>query len=327
VSPFDPRTAATARIAELGWFMIAAATVICVVVFAALFLALLAGRRRRAAPATDEAGGSGIIVIAGMVLPGLVIAGTLAYTVLVLRDVAGAAGAGGLHAAHDARAAADASSIAALPVALIAHQWWWEVTYPTELVTTANEIHVPAGAPVTLSVTSQDVIHSFWVPQVAGKVDVLPGQVNAITFRVDQPGVYRGQCAEFCGIQHAHMHLYLFVDSPADYAAWLAAQQRVPPPPPPTDSLVTQGQRLVLTTGCAQCHTVRGTSASGMRGPDLTHVSSRRTLGAGAHENTPANLARWVSQPQAMKPGNKMPDPALSESEARAIAAYLESLE
>ena len=326
MSPLDPRTAATARIAELGWFMIVAATIVCLVVFGALFLALRAGRRRGGLPSRDETGGSGVVVIAGMVLPGIVIAATLAYTILVLRDVAGAAGAGGLHAAHDAHDAGSTSGAGeALSVRLVARQWWWEIVYPTEQVVTANEIHVPAGTPITLSVTSQDVIHSFWVPQIAGKVDVIPGETNAITFRVDQPGVYRGQCAEFCGLQHAHMHLYLFVDSPADFAAWLAAQRRVPSPP--TDSLVAQGQRLFTTTSCAQCHSIRGTSASGTSGPDLTHVSSRRTLGAGAHENTPATLARWVAQPQAMKPGNKMPNPNLSEGETRAVAAYLESLE
>ncbi len=353
-SPLDPQTAATASIAQLGWVMIALGTAVCAAVFAALLGALFRPRRpvggEAAAPAgaPDRGGGNTAVVIGGMALPALVIVFVLGYTIVTLREVAGAGGPGaalhspagdphGAHADHGAHAGSGAAGSGraggepAIDVRVIGRQWWWDVVYPDAQVITANEIHVPAGAPIRLTVTSQDVIHSFWVPQVAGKVDALPGKTNAITFRVDQPGVYRGLCSEFCGLQHAHMHFSLIVEPPEAFAGWLAAQQRVPPAPnpdeAPAESLVAQGQRVFLRSSCAQCHAVRGTAAAGTRGPDLTHVASRRTLGAGTHENTPANLARWVIDPQAMKPGNKMPEPNLTEGEVRAVVAYLETLE
>ena len=336
-SPLDPHTPAAARIAELGWFMIAAATVVCLAVFAALGTALATGQRDAdaALPAAEDPGGSRTVVIAGMVLPAVVITATLGYTVYVLREVAGAGGPGGLHAVHAEHVPGSAAAAQqragatggepALAVHLVGHQWWWEIVYPSEQVVTANEIHVPAGTPIRLTVTSEDVIHSFWVPQVAGKVDVIPAKLNGVTFRVDQPGVYRGTCAEFCGVQHAHMHFRLFVDPPAEFAAWLAGQRRVAPVP--AASIVAQGQRTFMAAGCAQCHTVRGTGVTGTRGPDLTHVASRRTLGAGTHANTPETLRDWIARPQAMKPGNKMPNPDLGDGEVNAVAAYLESLE
>jgi cytochrome c oxidase subunit II len=238
-----------------------------------------------------------------------------------------AAGGAHAHRGGGAAAASSAGAAPALEVHVVARQWWWDVVYPDAGVTTANEAHVPAGVPVRLTVTSADVIHSFWVPQAAGKVDAIPGKTSAITFRVDEPGVFRGLCSEFCGLQHAHMHFHLVVDSPGAFGAWLAAQQRVPPAPAPEESIVAQGQGVFLRSSCAQCHTVRGTAAGGTRGPDLTHVASRRTLGAGTHANSPANLARWATDPQAMKPGNRMPPTDLSDAEARAVVAYLESLE
>jgi heme/copper-type cytochrome/quinol oxidase subunit 2 len=179
-----------------------------------------------------------VVVIGGMVLPSIVIAFTLAFTIYTLREVAGIGGPGrgaaaSAHAGHDvARPGEQVSAGAAqLAVAVTGKEWWWEVQYPSEQVVTANEIHVPVGVPIRLTVSSDDVIHSFWVPQVAGKVDLIPGKTNTITFQIDQPGVFRGLCSEFCGIQHARMHLLLVVAAPTDFADWLARQQRVPPPP------------------------------------------------------------------------------------------------
>jgi cytochrome c oxidase subunit 2 len=364
-SPLNPRTVATTRIAELGWAMIIAAAAVCVIVLAALLVALF--RRRPdetwldevdgdaggGAPNVTPAGqpvrrgaadsGNGVVVIGGMALPAVVIALTLGYTVYTLREVAGVGGPGaalgttGAHAGHEAGSGSGLASqpseqaidpvggqAPALAVHLIGHQWWWEVTYPDEQVVTANEIHVPAGSRVRLTVTSEDVIHSFWIPQVAGKVDVIPRKTNAITFRVDQPGVYQGMCAEFCGLQHAHMRFRLVVEPPADFDSWLAGQRQAPSPP--AGSLVVQGQQVFARASCAECHAVRGVAA-GRRGPDLTHVASRRTLGAGTHENTPETLSGWVADPQAMKQGNKMPPTNLSEEEVRAVVAYLSSLE
>jgi cytochrome c oxidase subunit 2 len=267
-------------------------------------------------------------------LPAVIIAFTLGYTIFTLRSVAGIGGAGGTtgpaaHADHGAEhgamvhpqaTTADAST---LDVRIIGKQWWWEISYPEAQVSTANEIHLPAGVPIRLTVTSDDVIHSFWIPQVAGKVDVIPGRFNTMTIRVDAPGTYRGMCSEFCGLQHARMHLFLTVHPPSDFAAWIASQQQ--PPAAPTDSLAQNGQQ-VFQRACAECHAVRGAATAGRSGPDLTHVASRSTLGAGLHENTRANLEGWVSDPQAMKRGNKMPRPELSAADTRAVLAYLELL-
>ena len=337
-SPLDPRTPAAARIAELGWVMIGLATVVCVVVFAALIAALRvvprdpeAQQRARGGSDGDEA--ERVVVLGGMVVPAAILAFTFGYTVYTLREVAGMAGAGGASAfaAHDrggsdARAAAQpaASSAPPLAVHLTGQQWWWQVEYPDAQVVAANEVHVPAGVPVHLTVTSRDVIHSFWVPQVTGKVDLIPGKVNALTLRADQPGVYRGLCGEFCGLQHARMHFRLIVDPPDEFARWLDGQRRDAAPPATPDA--AEGQRIFLAR-CAECHTVRGTAAAGTQGPDLTHLASRRTLGAGIHENTRENLAGWTTDAQAMKVGNKMPSIPLDAEELRALLAYLEGLE
>lgn len=337
-SPLDPRTAATARIAELGWILIALAVAVCVAVFTALFAALVVGHRRgRRAEAPESraevaAGQDGrVVVIGGMVLPSIVIAFTLAYTIYTLREVAGIGGPGrgtaaSAHADHGgARPGEQVSAgTAQLAVQVTGKQWWWQVQYPSEQVVTANEIHVPVGVPIRLTVSSDDVIHSFWIPQVAGKVDLIPGKTNTITFQVDQPGVFRGLCSEFCGIQHARMHLLLIVDAPTDFASWVARQQRAPPAP--ADPLTAQGQQLFLRS-CAECHAVQGTGAAGSAGPDLTHVASRQTLGAGMHENTRANLASWTADAQAMKPGNRMPRSDLDAAQVQAIVTYLERLE
>ena len=337
-SPLDPRTAATARMAELGWILIALAVAVCVVVITALFGALVVGHRRgrRAeAPQSGAEAAAGqddrMVVIGGMVLPSIVIAFALAYTIFTLREVAGIGGPG-RGAAASAEADYDlarpdeqvSAGAAELAVAVTGKQWWWEVQYPGEQVVTANEIHVPVGVPIRLTLTSADVIHSFWVPQVAGKVDLIPGKTNTITFQVDQPGVFRGLCSEFCGIQHARMHLLLVVDTPADFAGWVVRQQRAPAAP--TDALSAQGQQLFLRS-CTECHAVQGTSAVSRVGPDLTHVASRQTLGAGMHENNRANLTSWTADAQAMKPGNRMPRSNLEEAQVRAIVAYLEGLE
>ena len=328
--------------AELGWIMFALAAVVCLVVFTALFMGLRSAGRR--SPADDPGGGTPdnddggdrVVVLAGMVLPAAIIAFTLGYTIYTLRSVAGIGGPGGTtgpaaHSDHSGQRVAHQGAVPgqvtapidALEVRITGHQWWWEIGYPDMQVDTANEVHIPAGVPISLIVTSDDVIHSFWVPQVAGKVDVIPGRTNTMTIQVDAPGVYRGMCSEFCGLQHARMHLFLVAMPPAEFDAWIA-QQRTPPAPA-TDPLVQQGQ-AVFQRACAECHAVRGTAAGGTFGPDLTHVASRQTLGAGTHENTPVNLRGWVTDPQGMKVGNTMPRPNLSEPDLQAVLAYLETL-
>ena len=212
----------------------------------------------------------------------------------------------------------------ALEIRVVGHQWWWEVQYPDHNIVTANEVRVPVGQPVLIKLESVDVIHSFWVPRVGGKMDVVPNHVNQMWFTVDTPGVYPGQCVEFCGTQHANMKFVLVAQTPEEFQAWVAEQQRVPPTP--TEGLAARGAELFAKGACVGCHTVQGTPAQGKVGPDLTHIGSRLTIGAGMLENTPENLALWLKDPQAVKPGNKMPALGLSEGDVEALVAYLHSL-
>jgi cytochrome c oxidase subunit II len=202
-------------------------------------------------------------------------------------------------------------------------QWWWEFHYPSYQLTTANELHLPAGRSATLTLEGPDVIHSFWVPQLGGKRDVIPGRVNRLTFTPEVPGEYRGQCAEFCGTSHANMGLRVIVDAPADFERWVDAERApavVPAPGP-----AAEGAALFAASACVGCHTVRGVSG-GQLGPDLTHFGARRTLAAGLLPSTVDNVAAWIRDPQRLKPGAKMPALGLSDAQARAVATYLVGL-
>ena len=210
----------------------------------------------------------------------------------------------------------------ALEIEVIGKQWWWEYRYPGLGVVTANELHVPAGRPLALTLKGWDVIHSFWVPQLAAKRDVTPGRLNRITFTADAPGTYWGQCAEFCGTAHANMMLRVIVDAPEDFDRWVQAQRA--PPHEPT-GLAAEGLALYAASACVGCHTIRGVS-TGVLGPDLTHFGSRTTLAAGMVPNEPEALAAWLRNPEAVKPGAKMPKLGLTAEQARALAAYLLSL-
>lgn len=210
----------------------------------------------------------------------------------------------------------------ALRVEVIGHQWWWEVRYPDLGVTTANELHLPVRQPVSLILKSADVIHSFWIPQLGGKRDLIPGRENRLNFTVSEPGEYPGQCAEFCGISHANMRLRVIAQAPEAFAAWTA---RLKAPPAPLAGEAAAGLQAFLATGCVACHTIHGVSA-GVVGPDLTHFGSRRTLAAGLFPNTPAHLARWLADPPAVKPGALMPKLPLTEAQIAALVAYLGSL-
>lgn len=212
-----------------------------------------------------------------------------------------------------------------LEIEIIGHQWWWEVRYTNQVFDTANEIHIPAGQPVTLHVTTADVIHSFWVPELHGKIDLIPGQTNTFTLQADKVGTYRGQCAEFCGTQHAHMAFLVIADSPEDFAAWLKNQEQ-PGVEPEVGSLEQQGQQAFLGSACVYCHTIEGTNASGHVGPDLTHLSSRQTIASGTLPNNPGNLAGWTINSQTIKPGNHMPPMNLNGDQVQALLAYLATL-
>ncbi len=209
-------------------------------------------------------------------------------------------------------------------IEVIGRQWWWEFRYPDQGIVTANEAHVPVGRTVHLRLRSADVVHSFWVPKLGGKRDMVPGRENFIWFRPDSIGAFWGQCGEYCGTAHALMSLRFVVDSEADYDAWVA--NNLAPAPSPTDRLAAQGQNVFMTNACISCRTVRGTTAQGVVGPDLTHFGSRLTIAAGVLDNNAENLARWIRDPQSVKPGSLMLNMGLTEQQVEQLVAYLQSL-
>jgi len=216
----------------------------------------------------------------------------------------------------------------ALTIEVYGHQWWWEVQYPNnesyKIVKTANEIHVPIGVPIRIRGTSRDVIHSFWAPNVQGKRDLMPGYLTEVMMQIDQPGRWRGQCAEYCGEQHAHMSFYIVAESKQDFQQWLSAQAESSVAPGNPQS--AHGQQVFLTHACVLCHTIRGTPAGSHVGPDLTHLASRKTIAAGLLPNTAGNLGGWIMNAQAIKPGSRMPPNQMSGPELQDLLAYLETL-
>ena len=269
----------------------------------------------------------------GLIFPGTVLFSLLLYSLAVGNTLSSFQGDGVLRFLLDcvssaSRALGVTDGNTAIRVEVNARQWWWEVRYsgPGGEFELANELHLPAGRPVELELITQDVIHSFWVPSLAGKVDMIPGHRNRIVLKADEPGIHRGLCAEYCGGQHALMALTVIVEPEADFARWRARQGV--DAAEPADEFLAQGRAAFMRGGCAECHTVRGSEARGDLGPDLTHVGSRRSLGAGVLHNHVGTMAGWIAGTQAIKPGSLMPDTrAFDGRELRAISAWLKSLE
>ncbi len=211
-----------------------------------------------------------------------------------------------------------------LTVEVTGHQWWWEVRYPGTSAVTANEIHIPVGVRVNVVGRSADVIHSFWVPELNRKIDLIPGRTNRIVLQADRSGRYRGQCYEFCGLQHAHMGFFVVADRPARFRAWLANMAREAPAP--RSALERRGKQVFLADACSGCHQIRGTPAHARVGPDLTHLATRRTIAGAELPNDMATLTRWVHDPQHAKPGARMPALGLPAADLHAVVSYLESL-
>ncbi|HEX4770730.1 MAG TPA: cytochrome c oxidase subunit II [Bryobacteraceae bacterium] len=215
-----------------------------------------------------------------------------------------------------------------LVVEVTGNQWWWSVRYLDDntqrIIVTANEIHIPTGRPVVIKGTSHDVIHSFWVPNLHGKRDLIPSRVNTEWIQADRPGRFRGQCAEFCGLQHAHMAFWVIAEPPAQFEAW--RRQQLQPAAEPSDPVRLRGQQVFLNNACVLCHTIQGTTAAGQNGPDLTHFGSRQTIAAGTLPNTIGNLGGWITDPQTVKPGNHMPQVPLAPGDEQPLLAYLEGL-
>jgi cytochrome c oxidase subunit II len=249
------------------------------------------------------------------------VGGSLGVTVLILFGIL-------LFNLSTGRALAAFADPDAMTIRITGHQWWWEVEYRDPLanrrLSTANEIHIPVGRRVRLEVQSQDVIHSFWAPNLHGKLDLIPGYSSTTYFRADTAGTYHGRCAEFCGLQHAHMDFFVVAQEPAEFAQWFEAQLK--PASTPGDTLAFRGREVFLTKQCAMCHGIRGTEADSRIGPDLTHIASRRTLAAGTIPNTRGHLAGWIMDPQRIKPGVKMPPNQMAAHELNALLAYLETL-
>jgi cytochrome c oxidase subunit 2 len=313
-SALDPAGAHAAAIHQLWSVMLWVSSVVFVVVLAFIAVAVVYGRRRQenaAIPATAERSLTRSVAAAVAATVVILIA-LLVASIWTDRAVASAQPSGG----------------SAVSINLTGHQWWWEVEYedatPSQRMLTANELHVPVGRPVVLKVTSRDVIHSFWAPNLQGKRDLIPGYTTAIWLRADRPGTFRGQCAEYCGMQHAHMAIDVVAEPDADFERWLDARRE--PARPPASDAAQRGQSLFMKTRCAGCHTIKGTDAAGTIAPDLTHVAARGTLGAGTLPNSAAELRAWIHDPQASKLGNKMPANPFEAADLDALVAYLSTL-
>jgi cytochrome c oxidase subunit 2 len=300
----DPAGHPEREITHLFWVMLAVAAV----GFGVIAVLLLLGWVRRSQPTLPgghgERAANAVVIGMGIALPIVLLSALFFWSdIFVLRSTA-----------------APAKGSTAITIDVIGHQWWWEVRYPGTAAVTANEIHIPVRTPVTVVATTADVIHSFWVPRLNRKVDMIPGLTNRVLLIADRPGVYRGQCAEFCGLQHAHMAVLVMAQTKTAYERWLAHNEQ------PAATGGRAGRQAFFSNACADCHQLRGTEAHGTVGPDLTHFASRTTFAAGTLGNTPANLAAWLRGPQHVKPGNKMPDVQLGDAERRSLQSYLESL-
>jgi cytochrome c oxidase subunit 2 len=284
--------------------MCALASGVYLVVGGFILVAALRGRRTERGKAS-RVRDSTFIWVGGIIVPALIL--------LVL-------GAATVNASNGLRA----PEKNALRIDVVGKQWWWAVRYPDQDITTANEIHVPVGRPLEIGLDTDNVIHSFWVPQLGGKLDLVPGQHNVWRGRATKAGVYRGECAEFCGIQHANMNFLVVAQSAADFDAWAVRHQQTPSGP--SDQLEANGQLVFMRSPCAGCHTIRGTAANGKIGPDLTDIGSRRAIGANTLPNTEGHLAGWIVDSQSVKPGNLMPPIPLNADDLQALLAYLRSL-
>jgi len=285
-------------ITQLFWVMLGVACVGFGVIVTLLFLGWLRRERPSLPGGRGERAATGVVIGLGVALPIVLLVALFVWSDLVVVN-----------------SVAAPTKPTPVTVRVIGHQWWWEVRYGNTRIVTANEIHIPVRTDVTAIVTTKDVIHSFWVPELNRKVDMIPGTANRLLLRADKPGVYRGQCAEFCGLQHAHMSVEVIAEPRGRYDAWLARNAQPAP-----------GASSLFNATCGGCHQVRGTPAHAGVGPDLTHFASRRSIAALTLPNTPSNLREWLRDPQHVKPGNRMPNLELSNAQWTALQRYVESL-
>jgi cytochrome c oxidase subunit 2 len=307
MSVFDPASPPAAAIRDLFWLVLAITGAIFVLVQGMLIYCVIRFRQKDTDSTLEppQIYGSTPIEVAWTVAPTLVV---FVLFLVVCRGIA------------DVRHGQIPEG--AFRVVVVGHQWWWEYQYPDHGFVTANELHVPVGRPIHLELRSADVVHSYWVPRLAGKTDVIPNRVNRMWFQADQPELFFGQCAEYCGDQHGNMLIRVYAQTEADFQRWVEGQKKVAV----DDPSVREGRDLFLTEACMNCHRVRGTAARGTFGPDLTHLMSRETLGSCMIRNDPEKLRLWVKDPQPIKPGCLMPDMKLDDRQLDLVVKYLETL-
>jgi cytochrome c oxidase subunit 2 len=304
VSPASPQEGA---ITTLWWVMLVGASIGFGIILTLLALGWVRRNRSNLPFGIGERGGTRIVLGLGVATPVALLSALFVWSdIYVLKKT------------QPAKASATA-----MTVKVTGRQWFWEFRYPDGAVA-ANELHLPVHTRVNVVGTTADVIHSFWVPELNRKIDLIPGRTNRVTLDPDRSGVFRGQCAEFCGLQHANMTVLVFVQPESRFRAWLANEAK--PARTPASAEARRGEEVFSSENCSGCHQIRGIDAHGQIGPDLTHVGSRTTLGAATIPNTPESLAAWIRDPQHFKPGNKMPKLDLSDDEIKALTAYLEGL-
>jgi cytochrome c oxidase subunit II len=304
-SVLQPAGVQSAEMARVWWVLSVTATVI----LAAVLVALAAALKRRSQMPSDQR----LLRVVGAAT-GLSV--LILFALLTTSLVAG-------------RSIASLRDPNPLKLEVTGNQWWWEVRYddsaPSETFSTANEIHVPVGRTVQIDLQASDVIHSFWVPNLHGKLDAIPGRINTLWLRADEPGAYRGQCAEFCGLQHAHMALWVIAETASEFERWRRGQI-APSVQPVPGSVEEKGKQAFLSLPCGMCHSIRGTVAFGQVAPDLTHIASRRSIAAGTLPNSRGHLGGWITDAQSIKPGTRMPAMNVSAEDLPPLLSYLESL-
>jgi cytochrome c oxidase subunit II len=307
----DPRGPGAADTAIHWWLMFWLGLVVYVVVMGLLLYAIMRGRRNADPDSTPPISDRAFFTVGGLIIPVLILA-------LVLGD-----------SIRTGQAVIEAPEEPAVTIEVIGHMFWWEVRYPDLDVVTANEIQIPAGVPVELRLSSADVIHSFWIPDLAGKRDLNPGKENVLYIQADEEDIYWGQCAEFCGVQHALMAKLVIAQSEDEFNEWIAARQE--PASAPDDEFLQTGMDVYFEAGCAMCHGIDGITepdpAAGAPGPDLTHFGSRLTIASAIEENNYGNLAAWIVDPHQLKPGVRMPPTQLDPDDLDALVEFLLSLE
>jgi cytochrome c oxidase subunit 2 len=307
-SIFEPMSENARQISDLVLKVYIIAAVVFVVVEGLLIFAALRYSRKKAAPASQIEGNTRF-EIGWTILPAVVLLIVFLISLSTLTGVA-----------YQPAALANDPPV---NVTVIGHQWWWEIQYPDLKITTAGEMHVPVGTLINLNIESVDVVHSYWVPQLGGKIDAVPGHTNKTWFRATQTGIFSGQCSEFCGLEHGDMRFVVVVQTLADYQNWVTDQQS--PIQAPTGD-AAQGEALFMNGACVACHTIDGTKAQGKVGPNLTHVKSRSIIAGGALDNATGNMWTWLADPQAVKPGTQMPNLHLSQQDIILLAEFLDTL-